>query len=80
MVLIFRIQCHLLKLFYVTAGVNVVGKYDEQFLKLFCHTMQQLKQVENYYLESTCNLEILMFPPADAANWSEHESCVCQRS
>jgi len=28
----------------------VVGKYDEQFLKLFCHTMQQLKQVIYLYI------------------------------
>uniref|UniRef100_H2YXR3 Exportin-1 n=1 Tax=Ciona savignyi TaxID=51511 RepID=H2YXR3_CIOSA len=27
------------------AGVSVAGKYDEQFLKLFSHTMQQLKQM-----------------------------------
>ncbi|XP_078491532.1 exportin-1 [Ciona intestinalis] len=27
------------------AGVSVAGKYDEQFVKLFSHTMQQLKQM-----------------------------------
>ncbi|CAK8692305.1 exportin-1-like [Clavelina lepadiformis] len=34
------------------AGVNVVGKYDEQFVKLFSHTMQQLRQM----LPATVNI------------------------
>uniref|UniRef100_H2YXR1 Exportin-1 n=1 Tax=Ciona savignyi TaxID=51511 RepID=H2YXR1_CIOSA len=29
----------------ISSGVSVAGKYDEQFLKLFSHTMQQLKQM-----------------------------------
>jgi len=32
-------------MFAVAAGVSIQEKYDEQFLKLFTHTMQQLKQV-----------------------------------